>query len=350
MRPSPSTRFSKSVLFHHLQGFERHGGAERIGGKCRVRGPGREEFRRDQLLTRPNARKWIQTICQRLAEDNDVRRDAEILNRPELAGAIEAHLDFVVHNQDFVLAASFLQALESIRAAESHSRRFPAPPRCRRRRTRRTWPWRPRRRYIRCQRAGRIGRAVKIAGLGLQFISAAEAVGIKNKLPAIAEVSVAPSVAIAGSDGGSAQRAAVIPALEGKHQVFAGVIAHDLQRIFNSLRTAHVEVDAAFDAETLFAILSNASPPLPPFPRGGIGRQAAAGGRSGASVHRPGAGFCNQSWPPNTTSANRGRACRFRRRDDNRRNRQRFWAVQDSAPCRRTSSTCARVPAVPRCG
>ena len=71
-------------------------------------------------------------------------------------------------------------------------------------------------------------------------------------------MSVATPVAIAGSDGGSAQRASVITALEGKHQVFAGVIAHQLQRILNGLRATHVEVYAAFYAKALFAVLGDA--------------------------------------------------------------------------------------------
>ena len=79
-----------------------------------MRRPRREEFGRDQFFPRPDAGKWVQAVGERLAEHDDVRRDAEVLDGPELSRAIEAHLDFVIDNQDLVFAASLLQALKVV--------------------------------------------------------------------------------------------------------------------------------------------------------------------------------------------------------------------------------------------
>src|SRR6185312_11371276 len=50
-----------------------------------------------------------------LAEYDDVGLDVEILQRPELAGAVEAHLDFVIDQQDFAGLEHFLELLEITR-------------------------------------------------------------------------------------------------------------------------------------------------------------------------------------------------------------------------------------------
>src|SRR5712671_1003601 len=65
-----------------------------------MRGARREDLRRDQLLSRPDARQRIESVGERLAEHDDVRFDVEVLDRPELSGAIKSHLDFIIDQQN----------------------------------------------------------------------------------------------------------------------------------------------------------------------------------------------------------------------------------------------------------
>ncbi len=50
----------------------------------------------------------------------------------------------------------------------------------------------------------------------------------------------------------------MIAAHKGKHQVFPGDIAHDFQRVLDSLGTSDVKMHAPFYSEALFAVLRNA--------------------------------------------------------------------------------------------
>src|SRR3984893_10616063 len=69
-------------------------------------------------------------------------------------------------------------------------------------------------------------------------------------------MAVAAAITIGRSDGGGAERAAVIAALEGEHQALAVPgVADELQRIFHRLRAADVEMHAALEAEFSFGIL-----------------------------------------------------------------------------------------------
>ena len=77
---------------------------EPTGKICRV----------DQLLAGPQAGQRIEAVGDRLAEHDDVGRDAEVLDRPELAGPVEAHLDLVDDHQDAVLVEHLLQVLEEV--------------------------------------------------------------------------------------------------------------------------------------------------------------------------------------------------------------------------------------------
>src|SRR5262249_35179924 len=76
-------------LFHHPHGLETNRGAECVRGECRVGGSWREDFRRDEILTRPYTAQGIQAVGQRLAEDEDVGLDAEVLDRPEFPRTIK---------------------------------------------------------------------------------------------------------------------------------------------------------------------------------------------------------------------------------------------------------------------
>src|SRR6267142_659597 len=75
-----------------------------------MRGSRGKDFRRDQLLARPDAAQGIQPVGQCLSKDDDVGRDSEVLDGPELPGAIKAHLDLVVHHQNVAFIEDFLQA------------------------------------------------------------------------------------------------------------------------------------------------------------------------------------------------------------------------------------------------
>src|SRR5438067_2508822 len=73
-----------------------------------------EDARIDEFLARPDAGKRIEAVGERLAEDDDVRLDVEVLHRPHLSSAPKAHLDLVVDEQDAVLLADCSEALEVV--------------------------------------------------------------------------------------------------------------------------------------------------------------------------------------------------------------------------------------------
>src|SRR5439155_7355395 len=100
--------------------------------------------------------------------------------------------------------------------------------------------------------------AVDVARWALEAVDAPEAVRIEDELRAVAEMAVAPPVAIARSDGRRSERSPVIAAHESEHQVLAGRVAHDLERVLDGLRAAHVELHAPLHPEALFAILRDA--------------------------------------------------------------------------------------------
>ena len=73
-----------------------------------------EPGRVDQLLARPDAGQRIEAVGQRLAEHDHVRLHAEVLDREHLAGAVEAHLDLVDHEQDAVTIQHALELDEEV--------------------------------------------------------------------------------------------------------------------------------------------------------------------------------------------------------------------------------------------
>src|SRR5262249_10509509 len=77
----------------------------------------------------------------------------------------------------------------------------------------------------------------------------AEAVREGDEVRPVGEVPKATAIAIARSDRRRAQGASVITTHECKDQVFAGSIAHDLERVFDRLRATDVEMRASFQAE-----------------------------------------------------------------------------------------------------
>src|SRR5438046_519741 len=162
----------------------------------------------DQLFARPDAGKGIQAVGQRFAENYDVRRDAQMLDGPEFSRAIKAHLYFIVYNQDLVLVAGLLEALEiflgrnHVAARALHRLDIESA-------------------VLRGLRLGiphavifgvkefcELVVAIEVAGLALQAVHAAETIRVKDKMRALAKMSVATAVAITRSDGGGTQRPA----------------------------------------------------------------------------------------------------------------------------------------------
>ena len=77
-----------------------------------MRGPRWKLLRRDQIFACPDAAQRIQPIGQCFAEHDNVRNDFEVFDGPHFSSAIEAHLDFVVHHQDFVVVQYSLELWE----------------------------------------------------------------------------------------------------------------------------------------------------------------------------------------------------------------------------------------------
>src|SRR5262245_9304896 len=100
------------VLRDHADRLEADRRAERVRREGRMRRTGREDARRNQVLARPHAAQRIQSVGQRLSEDEDVGGDAEVLDRPELAGAKEAHLDLIVDQQHVTLVENLAKSRE----------------------------------------------------------------------------------------------------------------------------------------------------------------------------------------------------------------------------------------------
>ncbi len=208
-----------------------------------------EHLGRDQLLARPDARQWIEAIRQRLAKDDDVRLDIEVLDRPELARAVEPHLNFVVDEEDATLVEDLLERREV--AARRYDVTTGALNGFDIKRGK-LWFLRlgiPERVVFGVEVLRELLDAVEIAVLPLLVVRTTEAVRIRDEVRAIREVPVATPIPIAGRDGRGPQRPSVIPAHERKHQILAGRIADDLQRILNRLRAADVEMNAPLAAE-----------------------------------------------------------------------------------------------------
>ena len=174
-----------------------------------------------------------------------------MLDGPEFSSAIEPHLNFVVHDKDLVFVASGFKPGEVLLRWDDVSARSLHRLDVERAELRRFRLGVPNRVVLVIEELLELVLAVKVAGLRLQVVDAAETVGIKNELGAVAEMSIAAAVAVAGSDGGGAERAAVIAAHESEHQILSRVIPHDLERILDGLRTTDIEMDAPFDAEAL---------------------------------------------------------------------------------------------------
>src|SRR5436190_3772439 len=243
-------------LGHHLHGFERHGGAHGVGAECGMGGAGREDLRVDELFACPDAGQRIEAVGKRLAEHDDVRRDAEMLDREELAGAVEAHLNLVHHQQDAVLVEHALQPGKVVLRRDDVAPGTLDRLHVERGVFRLAGLGVPHAVVLALEQALELFDAVVTVFLLGHALGAAEMVGERHELGAISEVAVAPAIAVGGGDGGGAERAAVIAALEGEHQALAVLgIAHELQAVLDRLAASDIEVDAALQPEPLLGQL-----------------------------------------------------------------------------------------------
>src|SRR5947209_572168 len=237
------------LLLHHAHGFEGDCRAECVRREGRVRRAGRELLRRDQFLARPHAGERVQAVRQRLAEDDDVRLDAEVLDGPEFPGAVEAHLNLVVNHQNLVLVQDFLERREVAFGRDDVAARPLNRLDVEGRELRFIRLRVPEGVVLGLEVALELLDAVHLARLLLLAVGAAEAVGEGDEVRAVGEVAEASAVAVARSYGRRAERAPVVAAHEGEDQILARRVAHDLEAVFNRLRAADIEVYAALQAE-----------------------------------------------------------------------------------------------------
>src|SRR5258706_10354465 len=222
-----------------------------------MRGPGAEDLRVDELLAGPYAGERVQAVGERLAEDDDVGLDVEVLHRPHLAGAAEAHLDLVVDHEDAVLLADRGHALEVVlrrddvaagalhRFDEQRAELGSAG--------------------LRVPGAGvfvleaplEFGDALIFGALRVALVRGAERIRIRDELRAVGELAERFAIPIGRGDRRGAERASVVAALEGEHALAAGRLAHQLERILDRLRAADVELYAAFQAEAALDALAH---------------------------------------------------------------------------------------------
>src|SRR5262245_4749949 len=178
-----------------------------------------------------------------------------MLDRPQLAGAIKAHLDFIDDQQNAVRIEHAFQLDEEVPrwndiAARALDRlhvksgvlgftdlRIPNAV------------------VFALEQACELLDAVSSVLLLAHALGAAEMVGERYEVRAVAEVAIAAAVAIGRGDGGGTERATVIAALEGEHQALAALeVAHQLEAVFDRLAATNVEMHAALAAEFLLGV------------------------------------------------------------------------------------------------
>src|SRR6185295_703362 len=87
-------------LREHRHRFEANRRTHGIRAEGRVCGSGWKDSRIDQLFAGPQTRERIEAVGEGLAEYQDVGDDTEMLDRPELPGPEEPHLDFIDYEKD----------------------------------------------------------------------------------------------------------------------------------------------------------------------------------------------------------------------------------------------------------
>src|SRR6185369_474554 len=246
------------ALAQHLHRLDADRGAERVRREGRVRRARRKDGRADQRLLRPESRERVEPVGERLAEDDDVGRDAEVLDRPELAGAKKAHLDLVDDEQDAVPVEHLLQPREVVRRRNHVAAGALHGLDVERGVFRLVRARVPDALVLALEQALELAHAVLAVLLLGHPGAAAEVVRERHEVRAIAEVAEAAAIAIARRDRRGAERAAVVTALEGEHQALAAArIADELERILDRLRAADVELDSSLRIPLGERILGN---------------------------------------------------------------------------------------------
>src|ERR1700730_15504015 len=178
----------------------------------------------------------------------DFRRD-QLFDGPEFSCAIKAHLDLVIDEQDVTLVQHFLKGREVFRRrdditsgrlncldVESRELRFASLSI-------------PKGVVFRVEILGELIDAVETTVFALLTVRTAEAIREGNEVGAIGKMTKAPTTAVTGSNCRSPKCAPVITAHKRKDQILTRRIAYYLERVFNCLRAADVEMDAAVQAE-----------------------------------------------------------------------------------------------------
>src|SRR5262249_24978418 len=79
-------------------------------------------------------------------------------------------------------------------------------------------------------------------------------IGERYEVCPVAEMAVAPAVAVGGSNRRRAQCAAMVAALEGEHQALAVLgVAHELQAVLDRLAAPHIEMNAPLETKSLLS-------------------------------------------------------------------------------------------------
>src|SRR6516165_145324 len=178
-----------------------------------------------------------------------------MLDRPELAGTEETHLDFVDHQQDAVAVEHLLQFDKEILGRDH----VPAGALNGLDVERGVFglagfrvPYAVIFALKQPLELPHAGNAVLVL---VHALGAAEVIRKRQEMRTVAEMTEAAAIAIGRCNRRSAQRAAVIAAFERKHQALAVAgVAHELERILDRLRSAYIEMHATLAAELRFSI------------------------------------------------------------------------------------------------
>src|SRR3989338_1377247 len=210
-----------------------------------MRGTRRKYLRVYQLFPRPDSGKRIEPVRKRLAENHHIRFHMKLGQRPELPRAVKAHLDFIVDQENVMTLQDFLKI-------------------------RKIFLWRN---HIAAGALNRLdikSAVFRLIDLGIQnavvlgfkkflklfhtvhpaigiffSVRTAEAIRIRNKMRLVGKMAEAAAVAVARSDRRGTEGSSVITAHKSENKALPRMITDQFQRIFDRLRTTHVEMHAA---------------------------------------------------------------------------------------------------------
>src|SRR6476659_9501771 len=181
-----------------------------------MRRAGRENVGIDQLLARPDAGQRIEAVGEGLAEYDDVRRDAEMLDREELAGAVETHLDLVDDQQDAVPVEHLLELDEEVLGRNDVAARALDRLHVEGGKLGLADLGVPHAAVFALEQARELPHAMAAVLLLAHPLGPTEMVGELHEVRPLAEMPVAPAVAVGRGDRRGPERAAVIAAFAGE--------------------------------------------------------------------------------------------------------------------------------------